>query len=60
MNKKQTEQALEECKSVFNASNCPFSEYEMEFIDSVEDQFLTRGRLTERQCEKLQKIWDKI
>ena len=60
MNKKQIEQALEECKSVFNASNCPFSEWEMEFIDSIENQYLDRGSLSEKQSEKLQKIWDKI
>ena len=51
---------LEDCVSVSTVQNCPFSKWEIDFIESVEEQFSERGSLTEKQTEILEKIWDKI
>ena len=60
MDTEDIQRAIEDCESARSASNCPFSKWEMDFIDSITEQFEERGSLSERQQEKLQAIWDKI
>jgi len=43
-----------------NASGVEFTDWELEFIESITDQ-LSEGRtLTELQLESLQEIWNKV
>ncbi len=55
---------LEDCENVRNVEKRnggpDFSKWELDFLDSVEEQFDESGFLTERQNEKLRQIWDKI
>lgn len=37
-----------------------FTQWELEFLDSIEDQYADRGELSLRQEETLRKIWNKI
>lgn len=60
MTKQEIEEALEDCETAISARNCPFTDWEEEFIGSVQEQFLERGGLSDKQCETLQKIWDKV
>lgn len=36
------------------------TKWEEEFIDSVKDQFDSKGNLSDRQCEILEKIYEKV
>jgi uncharacterized protein (UPF0305 family) len=36
------------------------SKWETDFILSIETQYETKGNLTDRQCEILEKIYDKL
>ena len=60
MDMEQVEDALEDCQSALRASNCPFSSWEREFIESVVEQWEERQHLTSRQREVLAEIWDKV
>jgi hypothetical protein len=60
MTKDDIKQALEDCLGVFNASNCPFTDWEKEFLESVDEQFAARGGLSEKQQDRLEAIWGKI
>lgn len=54
------EQMLEDCQIASWCSNHPFSKWELDFIESVSEQFEERGGLTAKQEETLEKIWEKI
>lgn len=56
----EIEAALEDCETAMSASNCPFTQWEKEFIESIGEQFDERGGLTTKQEQILEKIWDKI
>lgn len=51
---------LSDCESAKTCSNHNFSKWELDFIDSVIEQFEERGGLTAKQEETLEKIWEKI
>jgi hypothetical protein len=36
------------------------SPWEQNFIDSINEQFQNKGTLSDRQCEKLEQIYDKF
>lgn len=36
------------------------SDWEWVFIQSVQEQFISTGFITDKQEEKLEKIWDKV
>lgn len=36
------------------------SEWELGFIQSLDEQFTKKGNITEKQSERLNKIWDKV
>jgi len=54
------ENAIEDCQSATSASNCPFNEWEEEFIESIAEQWSEKSYLTEKQMDTLQRIWDKV
>ena len=60
MTKEEIELALGDCLGVFDAANCPFTDWEREFLISIDEQYSSRGGISEKQQERLQKIWDKI
>lgn len=60
MDPELVQEAIEDCQNAMPASNCPFTKWECDFIDSVAEQFEARGRLSEKQRETLQSIWDKV
>lgn len=60
MNRDEIEEALEDCKTAMTASNCPFTDWEKEFIESVRDQYFEQGGLSEKQRTILRGIWDKV
>lgn len=59
---------LEERKKVINymlsyITNEQYDElssWEQNFIDSINEQFEEKGTLSDRQCEKLEQIYDKF
>ncbi len=56
----QIENILEDCNEARSCSNSPFNKWEEDFIDSINEQFDEKRRLTSRQVESLKNIWDKI
>lgn len=54
------ETMLSDCQSAARCSNHPFSKWELDFIESVSEQFEERGGLSAKQEETLTKIWEKI
>ena len=54
------EAMLEDCQEAARCSNHKFSKWDLDFIDSVLEQFEERGGLTVKQEETLEKIWEKI
>lgn len=49
-----------ESQSAMTCSNHSFSKWELDFIESVSEQFEERGGLSAKQEETLEKIWEKI
>jgi len=43
-----------------NNEDYNLTEWERNFITSINEQFCDRGTLSDRQCEILEKIYDKI
>jgi hypothetical protein len=60
MTDKQIGAAVDDCCSALGARNCPFTPWEREFVESVATQWEDRRRLTERQQESLERIWEKV
>lgn len=54
------ERALEDCESAMSASNCPFTAWEREFVESLVEQWDEKQHLTGRQRDVLAEIWDKV
>jgi len=58
------EEMLDDCdeaSSVPQENGGPgYSEWELEFLDSVREQFNGTGRLSDKQREKLTELWNKI
>ena len=61
---KDIETWLDDCDEVRNIDKHrggpDFNAWELDFLDSVREQFEERGTLTEAQTDKLKTIWDKI
>ena len=61
---KDIETWLDDCDEVRNIDphrgGPDFTSWELDFLDSVREQFDERGTLTEAQTDKLKTIWDKI
>lgn len=57
-------QMIDDCESVKDIPRSRggpgFSEWELDFLESVADQFDERGTLTEKQREKLRAMWDRV
>lgn len=57
-------QMLDDCDSVLGIPRSRggpgFSEWEVEFIESVRDQYESRGSLSPKQTEKLTELWNRI
>lgn len=49
----KTKEYLEDCLSVTRCSNHPFTPWDLEFLESVEEQFCEKGFLTTKQKEVL-------
>ena len=60
MEEDQIDEAIEDCLNALPAVNCPFTEWEYDFVESVAEQWEKRQSLTEKQQEALGRIWDKV
>jgi len=58
------EQMIDDCRSVLDIDKAHggpgFSDWEKEFLDSIEDQYTDRGTLSEKQIAVLKKMWERI
>lgn len=54
------QEMIEDCVEAAKARNHPFNAWELEFIESVNNQFELTGSLSDAQETKLEEIWDKI
>jgi hypothetical protein len=54
------EEMIEDCNSAKTCSNHPFSAWELDFINSITEQFEEKGGLSTLQQEHLEAIWEKI
>lgn len=55
--RKQTIQRM--IYSIIDHPNVPLTQWEEEFCASIEEQFKAKGDLSQKQCEILEKIYDK-
>jgi hypothetical protein len=53
-------QMIELMLSVLTNPNIELTNWESDFIVSIDNQFENRGNLSDRQCEILEKIYDKV
>lgn len=57
-------QMISDCSNVWRVpvenGGPGFSKWELDFLESITDQFSERGSLTKKQIDKLKNIWDKI
>lgn len=51
---------LEDCLEAKTCSNSPFSPWEEDFLDSIQDQLESGKKLSQKQGDALIRIWDKI
>jgi hypothetical protein len=56
----EIEEMLSDCKEARSARNSPFSPWEKKFIESVDEQYEEKKRLSPKQIETLEEIWEKI
>ncbi|KKL20614.1 hypothetical protein LCGC14_2453670 [marine sediment metagenome] len=60
----EIERWLDDCDEVKNIpperGGPGFNKWELDFIDSTREQFEEQRRLTDKQCDKLRELWDKI
>jgi hypothetical protein len=60
----EVQQMIGDCQNVRNVARCRggpgFSEWELEFLDSIDEQFGRRGWLSEKQIERLRQMWNRI
>lgn len=60
MNDEDIGRAIDECTDALTASNCPFSQWEQEFLESVKERWELYSSISFKQKEVLSKIWEKI
>jgi hypothetical protein len=53
-------QMIELMLSVLTNPKIELTNWESDFIVSIDNQFENRGNLSDRQCEILEKIYDKV
>lgn len=59
--RKQTiERMLDVCATDAHLTSNDLTKWECDFIDSISEQFETKGDLSTKQCEILEKIYDKL
>ena len=51
---------IQDCKDVMDVCNTSVSKWEHDFIESIEEQIITKGTLSEKQEQILNNIWEKI
>lgn len=56
MNKDDIASMIEDCMN----RESKLSEWEITFIQSLDEQFTKKGSITDKQWEKLDKIWERI
>lgn len=56
----KTKEMLDQCNDIKGARNQPFTPWELDYLESVTEQFEERGSLTERQIDVLTLMVDKI
>ena len=59
-NTERIKEMIEDCLNVLSASNCPLNRWEVDFVESVSEQFEDSNFLTEAQVDKLESVWRKI
>ena len=50
------EQLIEDCET----RESRLTDWERNFIDSIKNQFIERGSLSEKQTERLNEIWERV
>lgn len=53
-------QMIAQMLSVLIKPNADLTKWEQDFIDSINDQFESKGNLSDKQCEILERIYDKV
>lgn len=51
---------LDDIQDTLTVSNCPFSKWEIDFIDSILEQWEEKKFLTPKQRMTVIRIWEKI
>ena len=60
MEERKIVEAIEDCENALPATNCPFTKWERDFVESVSEQWEDKEFLSERQQEVLGRIWEKV
>lgn len=58
MDEEDIQMALDECTEALDAG-VEYSDWEMDFLQDIADQYLENGTLTDKQLDILQKLWNK-
>ena len=59
MNSSEVEEAMTMINDCLNKDR-KLSAWEADFLDSIKDQLIDKGRLSEKQLETLNTIWEKV
>lgn len=60
MDDSEVEEKIQDCMEASTCVNVNFTKWERDFICSVDDWYRTRGHISDRQKDCLQRIWNKI
>ena len=60
MTNDDVERALDEINDCIGLDEDRFTEWDLEFIDSINEGYSKYGSLTEKQLVVLERIWDKV
>lgn len=60
MDKDKINEMIMDILDVANVSNTAITKWEKDFVESVQEQFIEKGSLSEKQEQTLERIWDKI
>lgn len=60
MKSEEIENMFNDCFEALSCSNSPFSEWEDEFLNSIQEQWDNKKSLSDNQYEILVRCWEKI
>lgn len=54
------ESMLQDCEESVEMQDCPFNDWELDFLENIRERFDEKGDLSDKQKDILEKMWNEI